>query len=68
MWELFSGDKYKNLNSVEFLKSGDRLDKPKDCSDALWEILYSCWSINPKERPDWENLFKKIHHLQIVYP
>eukprot|EP00095_Tigriopus_kingsejongensis_P008187 maker-scaffold405_size181423-snap-gene-0.42 protein:Tk08187 transcript:maker-scaffold405_size181423-snap-gene-0.42-mRNA-1 annotation:"unnamed protein product" len=64
LWEIFSyGEKpYKDLrvnSSDEFvmeLQNGERLGCPDDCPNMVYDIMTSCWSLDPRERPNFEIL------------
>ncbi|KAJ0065484.1 hypothetical protein NL108_012438, partial [Boleophthalmus pectinirostris] len=50
MWEAFSygGKPYKKLKGQEvldFVKSGQRLDRPADCPEKMYSLMLECWTI-----------------------
>ena len=56
VWEVFSrgvqpynGFQYKQV--FDYLKSGMRLEKPRKCSEQIYELLVRCWSYKAKSRP-----------------
>lgn len=36
---------------VEGVQRGLRMSKPRDCPDALYELMHKCWSSEPNSRP-----------------
>jgi serine/threonine protein kinase len=65
VWELFSRGMtpYSNIdNNLLFnhLESGNRLPKPQSCPVSVYVILLKCWSKNPKSRPSFATLSKRI--------
>ncbi|GMT26684.1 hypothetical protein PFISCL1PPCAC_17981, partial [Pristionchus fissidentatus] len=42
------------------LKSGERMEKPDNCSDDLYEIMMKCWENSPADRPPFAKLRKRL--------
>lgn len=42
----------------------NRLSKPERCPDALWEIICSCFEIEPNKRPTFAVLAQKLSKLE----
>ncbi|KAE9548258.1 hypothetical protein FO519_008530 [Halicephalobus sp. NKZ332] len=67
-WEAFTlGEQpYRELmNSMilPFLRSGNRLEKPNECPDEVFEIISSCWDSNPDKRPSFSELVRQLEAL-----
>ena len=65
IWELLTRgetpyDPLPNSAIQNHLRSGHRLSKPKYCTDPIYEWCLQCWTINSKERPDFETLEKAL--------
>ncbi|GMR39698.1 hypothetical protein PMAYCL1PPCAC_09893, partial [Pristionchus mayeri] len=45
------------------LKGGERMVKPDNCSDQLYDIMLKCWSDNPSDRPSFTVLRKDLAEL-----
>lgn len=69
VWEFFTLAELPFLDfnwSKEFVdkvKTGLRLRQPTFCTAAIYELMCSCWEIDPNNRPDFENIcvfFKRI--------
>ncbi|KAK6763019.1 hypothetical protein RB195_023644 [Necator americanus] len=55
-WEIFSygEDPWIGCRAVDVLKrldAGDRLEKPRYCSQQIYDLISLCWNINPDLRP-----------------
>eukprot|EP00039_Didymoeca_costata_P032399 m.37680 g.37680 ORF g.37680 m.37680 type:complete len:740 (+) comp9339_c0_seq1:250-2469(+) len=64
MWEVFSYglQPYKGNKLPEVLKlvrSGVRLEKPKNCPEDFFKVMQTCWNINRHDRPT----FKELSHV-----
>ncbi|KAM9707804.1 tyrosine-protein kinase receptor TYRO3 [Menidia menidia] len=70
MWEIMTRGQtpypgVENSEIYEFLIKGERLKKPADCRDDIYEIMHSCWSPVPKCRPSFEQLVGQLEGLQL---
>ncbi|XP_065663111.1 uncharacterized protein LOC136085714 isoform X2 [Hydra vulgaris] len=45
-----------NRELLPLLKSGYRMDKPKNCSEAMYDIMFQCWNEDPLQRPTFTSL------------
>ncbi|XP_029879156.1 tyrosine-protein kinase Mer isoform X3 [Aquila chrysaetos chrysaetos] len=64
MWEIATRGMtpypgVQNHEIYEYLFHGQRLKKPEDCLDELYEIMSACWRANPNTRPTFSQL--KVH-------
>ncbi|NXS91745.1 MERTK kinase, partial [Jacana jacana] len=64
MWEIATRGMtpypgVQNHEIYEYLFHGQRLKKPEDCLDELYEIMSACWRANPTTRPTFSQL--KVH-------
>ena len=59
---------YPNISNVELYRAlvvdGARLPLPAHCPAGLYDVLLSCWELDPQRRPP----FHKIHRLLQVCP
>lgn len=39
---------------------GNRLDRPENCSDTLYELMLHCWSADSDDRPDFGEICRKL--------
>ncbi|XP_072022139.1 uncharacterized protein [Amphiura filiformis] len=65
LWELVTmgAHPYAGLNGVEvrkMLQNGERLEKPRHCSDDMYQFMLKCWDDNPKNRPDFDDVCKQL--------
>uniref|UniRef100_A0A3P8VZQ5 Tyrosine-protein kinase receptor TYRO3 n=1 Tax=Cynoglossus semilaevis TaxID=244447 RepID=A0A3P8VZQ5_CYNSE len=68
MWEIVTRGQtpypgVENSEIYEFLIKGERLKKPLDCRDDIYEIMHSCWSPIPKCRPSFNGLVIQLDRL-----
>ncbi|XP_078383586.1 uncharacterized protein LOC144666105 isoform X1 [Oculina patagonica] len=64
-WEIETGGKmpYSGLGGMEivdFIKSGHRLKQPDGCPDKIYEIMLSCWNLDPAQRPSFSELVTSL--------
>ncbi|NXT20168.1 MERTK kinase, partial [Syrrhaptes paradoxus] len=64
MWEIATRGMtpypgVQNHEIYEYLFHGQRLKKPDDCLDELYEIMSACWRADPAARPTFSQL--KVH-------
>ncbi|KAL3613153.1 hypothetical protein CASFOL_043000 [Castilleja foliolosa] len=45
------------------LRAGYRMPKPNNCSQQLYDVMLSCWSAKPRNRPTFSELHEKIDEL-----
>lgn len=62
LWEVFSlgGRPYDNLSNAkaaECILRHHILDKPTHCPEAIYDVIKSCWTVQPGER-------KPFHQIQ----
>ncbi|KAK5886881.1 hypothetical protein CesoFtcFv8_017870 [Champsocephalus esox] len=68
MWEIMTRGQtpypgVENSEIYEYLIKGERLKKPPDCRDDIYEIMHSCWSPVPKCRPSFQHLIGQVEAL-----
>ncbi|XP_034015234.1 tyrosine-protein kinase receptor TYRO3 [Thalassophryne amazonica] len=68
MWEIVTRGQtpypgVENSEIYEYLIKGERLKKPPDCRDDIYEIMHSCWSPVPKCRPSFPHLIGQLEAL-----
>nr|XP_019596913.1 PREDICTED: proto-oncogene tyrosine-protein kinase ROS isoform X2 [Rhinolophus sinicus] len=57
---------HSNLDVLNYVQTGGRLEPPRNCPDALWNLMTQCWAQEPDQRPtfhkiqDQLQLFKSI--------
>jgi len=65
IWELFQKGQipWEGLSNVEVLQNildGERLSKPNNCPDHLYELMIKCWTENPRDRPTFVQVLKEL--------
>ncbi|XP_035850297.1 tyrosine-protein kinase receptor TYRO3 isoform X2 [Sander lucioperca] len=68
MWEIMTRGQtpypgVENSEIYEFLIKGERLKKPPDCRDDIYELMHSCWSPVPKCRPSFQHVVVQLEAL-----
>ncbi|XP_027256324.1 tyrosine-protein kinase Mer isoform X3 [Cricetulus griseus] len=73
MWEIATRGMtpypgVQNHEMYDYLLHGHRLKQPEDCLDELYDIMYSCWSADPLDRPTFSVLRLKLEKLSESLP
>ncbi|KAM8916665.1 tyrosine-protein kinase receptor TYRO3 isoform 2-T2 [Spinachia spinachia] len=68
MWEVLTRGQtpypgVENSEVYEFLIRGERLKRPSDCRQDIYEVMHSCWSPVPKCRPSFQHLVSQLEAL-----
>uniref|UniRef100_A0A8C5KES6 receptor protein-tyrosine kinase n=1 Tax=Jaculus jaculus TaxID=51337 RepID=A0A8C5KES6_JACJA len=68
MWEIATRGMtpypgVQNHEMYDYLLHGHRLKQPEDCLDELYDIMYSCWSADPLDRPTFSVLRLQLEKL-----
>ncbi|XP_071809723.1 fibroblast growth factor receptor 4-like [Asterias amurensis] len=68
LWEIFTlgSHPYPGMdvnNVIRALQDGLRLPKPAHCSDKLYDLMKSCWSPDPSDRPDFFKLLEMTQKM-----
>ncbi|KAH9518962.1 hypothetical protein Btru_008795, partial [Bulinus truncatus] len=63
MWEVLTRgvEPYPNTSPKEVtlqIKEGKRLPKPKSCPENIYQLLLSCWTSAPSDRPTFVNILE----------
>lgn len=70
LWEIvtFGGSPYPGVpleNLFELLKSGHRMEKPLNCPDNIYEIMFKCWKDLPLHRPTFQELVQEFDAMLV---
>ncbi|XP_013378206.1 PREDICTED: tyrosine-protein kinase Mer isoform X2 [Chinchilla lanigera] len=73
MWEIATRGMtpypgVQNHEMYDYLLHGHRLKQPEDCLDELYEIMFSCWSTDPLDRPTFSVLRLQLEKLMESLP
>ncbi|XP_067042734.1 fibroblast growth factor receptor 4-like [Acropora muricata] len=69
LWEIVTlGERpYRGVRGLlelhDLLQDGVRLEKPRHCSQELYDIMLSCWEKCPDDRPTFEELFQILQEI-----
>ncbi|CAI5443861.1 unnamed protein product [Caenorhabditis angaria] len=67
-WEIltFGSSPYQGMSTDSihgFLKDGNRLTQPANCSPDLYQELLRCWMSNPESRPNFNQLHERFEEF-----
>uniref|UniRef100_A0A8D2L9E8 receptor protein-tyrosine kinase n=1 Tax=Varanus komodoensis TaxID=61221 RepID=A0A8D2L9E8_VARKO len=73
MWEIATRGQtpypgVENSEIYDYLRQGNRLKQPIDCLDGLYELMLSCWTLNPRDRPSFEILHQQLEKILKALP
>ncbi|XP_070541613.1 tyrosine-protein kinase receptor Tie-1-like [Ptychodera flava] len=52
-----------NKEVSEYIKRGQRMEKPKHCNDEIYELMLKCWSQKPRNRPACAEILSEIRRV-----
>lgn len=72
MWELFTRAKkpYEGIGNntiLSYLESGNRLPRPLDVHELIFNITLQCWVREPNERPSFQNLATELKNVLTLF-
>lgn len=70
LWEVASlGDKpFKDWRLIHYkldLLAGKRLGRPELCTPELYSLLQRCWSLQPEQRPTFEDIYAEVSQVHL---
>ncbi|KAH9488826.1 hypothetical protein Btru_058717 [Bulinus truncatus] len=68
MWEIMSNgarpyDRKKPQQILQFIESGNRLSKPRNCDEKIYKIMLNCWEMHKEDRPRFCKLKSELQRL-----
>uniref|UniRef100_A0A8D2CKC1 Tyrosine-protein kinase receptor TYRO3 n=1 Tax=Sciurus vulgaris TaxID=55149 RepID=A0A8D2CKC1_SCIVU len=68
MWEIMTRGQtpYAGIENAEiynYLIGGNRLKQPPDCMEDVYDLMYQCWSADPKQRPSFTCLRMELENI-----
>ncbi|XP_077477091.1 tyrosine-protein kinase receptor TYRO3 isoform X1 [Stigmatopora argus] len=72
MWEVMTRGQtpypgVENSEIYEYLIRGERLKKPAECRQDIYDVMHSCWSPVPKCRPSFHHLVVLLEELKLSF-
>lgn len=70
LWELatYGAQRpYGNMSLTQllaYLRAGNRLGRPRGCTDALHDLMLQCWSADPLRRPTFASLNASLARMR----
>ena len=67
-WEVLEHGKtpYPDVilgNMMNYVLRGNRMDKPKECPDALYDLMLQCWQLDASIRPTFTTIVSLIEEI-----
>nr|BAG58416.1 unnamed protein product [Homo sapiens] len=68
MWEIMTRGQtpYAGIENAEiynYLIGGNRLKQPPECMEDVYDLMYQCWSADPKQRPSFTCLRMELENI-----
>ncbi|KAF1380601.1 hypothetical protein PFLUV_G00165580 [Perca fluviatilis] len=66
LWEMFTycEEPWFGLSGKQILwrveREGERLEKPPDCTQEMYNVMRKCWACNPADRPSFAQLITMV--------
>jgi serine/threonine protein kinase len=73
LWEIFTFGKLpyfeykKNLEVIEKILSGYKLEKPENCPNVIYELMLQCWNKNYEERPTFKKVCLILNNIHKIF-
>ncbi|KAL1395785.1 hypothetical protein pipiens_010991 [Culex pipiens pipiens] len=68
LWEIMTLGRQPYLNvtsweyQLQYLKQGNRLEKPAQCPDGVYAVIRGCWQLTPTQRPSFGEI---VQHMKL---
>ncbi|KAK2186839.1 hypothetical protein NP493_187g02000 [Ridgeia piscesae] len=65
MWEVLTLGQQpyparSNIEVLNFVRSGGRLDRPDNCPDDVYYLMLKCWQFVPEDRPSFKYILDQL--------
>ncbi|XP_042795613.1 proto-oncogene tyrosine-protein kinase ROS isoform X2 [Panthera leo] len=57
---------HSNLDVLNYVQTGGRLQPPRNCPDDLWNLLTQCWAQEPDQRPTFHKIQDQLQLFKNV--
>ncbi|KAL1770156.1 proto-oncoprotein tyrosine-protein kinase ROS [Sigmodon hispidus] len=57
---------HSNLDVLNYVQEGGRLEPPRNCPDDLWNLMSQCWAQEPDQRPTFHNIQDQLQLFRNV--
>ncbi|XP_039101958.1 proto-oncogene tyrosine-protein kinase ROS [Hyaena hyaena] len=57
---------HSNLDVLNYVQTGGRLEPPRNCPDDLWNLLTQCWAQEPDQRPTFHKIQDQLQLFKNV--
>eukprot|EP00116_Pleurobrachia_bachei_P006778 sb/3467040/ len=70
MWEIFNKGEYpyqhmSHADVKDQIDAGYRLPKTRDTPPNIYQIMFGCWSYEPRSRPSFEEVHQQVKSIYI---
>ncbi|XP_050666428.1 tyrosine-protein kinase Shark [Leptidea sinapis] len=67
LWEMFSYGQQpygemRGIEVIQLVESGERLPRPDNCPDEIYQVMLDCWAYTPDTRPSFGKLLDVFSH------
>ncbi|XP_062504451.1 uncharacterized protein LOC134181228 [Corticium candelabrum] len=53
----------QNQDVIALLRSGQRLERPENCPEEIYEIMSQCWDVYPESRPSFTSIVELLEEF-----
>ncbi|XP_060046544.1 proto-oncogene tyrosine-protein kinase ROS [Erinaceus europaeus] len=57
---------HSNLDVLNYVQTGGRLEPPRNCPDDLWNLMTHCWAQEPDQRPTFHRIQDQLQLFRNV--
>ncbi|XP_055455372.1 proto-oncogene tyrosine-protein kinase ROS isoform X3 [Psammomys obesus] len=55
---------HSNLDVLNYVQAGGRLEPPRNCPDDLWNLMSQCWAQEPNQRPTFHDIQDQLQSFR----
>lgn len=55
-----------NQQILQYIQTGQRMQRPENCSQLLYDLMKQCWSDNPEDRPFFSEIVSMLEAAEEV--
>ncbi|XP_051020218.1 proto-oncogene tyrosine-protein kinase ROS isoform X2 [Acomys russatus] len=57
---------HSNLDVLNYVQAGGRLEPPRNCPDDLWNLMSQCWAQEPNQRPTFHDIQNQLQSFRKI--
>ncbi|XP_040821243.1 proto-oncogene tyrosine-protein kinase ROS isoform X2 [Ochotona curzoniae] len=58
---------HSNLDVLNYVQTGGRLEPPRNCPDDLWNLMSQCWAQEPDQRPSFHKIQDQLQLFKLCF-